>query len=486
MSNQAWKGPLKKIGPYKWMIPQDYKRCMKVPGIIYADERLIESIVKDQAPEQVANVACLPGIVKASLAMPDIHWGYGFPIGGVAATDYETGVISPGGVGFDINCGVRLIRTNLKAEEVRPRLEKLLDEIFRNVPAGVGEKGKIRVTERELEEVMVQGARWAVNRGFGWEEDLERLEERGSMPGANPDNVSQRARERGRPQLGTLGAGNHFLEIQIVDRVFDTRAAKVFGLEEGYITVMIHCGSRGFGHQICTDYVKLMERAGNKYGIVLPDRQLASVPVKSPEGQAYISAMIAAANYAWANRQFITFWVRESFEKVFGKSAEELGLHIVYDVAHNMAKIEEHVVDGRRRKLVIHRKGATRAFPAGHPVLPPIYKSVGQPVLIPGDMGTASHVLIGTQKAMEETWGSTCHGAGRVMSRAAAKRATRGMSVFQEMRKRGVIVRAHSDVTVREEIPEAYKDVDLVVDAVHGAGISRKVARMRPIGVVKG
>jgi len=459
---------------------------MRVPGIIYASERLIKSIIQDQAPEQVANVATLPGIVKYSLAMPDIHWGYGFPIGGVAAMDYETGVISPGGVGYDINCGVRIIRTNLTKKEIEPYLDKLLDTIFMNVPAGVGVKGKLTFSRSELQEVMVKGAKWAIEKGFGWPEDLERIEEGGTMKGADPSKVSHRAIERGRPQLGSLGAGNHFLEIQVVDQIYDQEAAKVMGLEVGLITIMVHTGSRGFGHQICDDYVRKLGQAMHRYGIRVPDRQLACVPIKSPEGRAYFGAMVSAANYAWTNRQFITHWVRESFEKVFKKSAEELGLHIVYDVAHNIAKVEEHVVNGKKMKLVVHRKGATRAFAKGRPELSPLYRPIGQPVLIPGDMGTASYVLLGTERAMQETFGSTAHGAGRVLSRAAAVRRTRGRSIVEELKRKGIKVRAHSDETLREEVPEAYKDVDIVVDTVHRAGIARKVARMRPIAVIKG
>jgi len=481
-----WEGPLEKIDDLRWRIPKNYKKGMRVPGIIYASERLLESIKQDKAPEQVANVAHLPGIQKYSLAMPDIHWGYGFPIGGVAAFDVETGVISPGGVGYDINCGVRIIRTNLTKKEIEKYLNKIVDALFNHIPAGVGKGGKIRVTESELKEVMVKGAKWVVERGYGWKEDLERIEENGSMPGADPSKVSPRAIQRGRPQLGSLGAGNHFLEVQVVERVFDKEAAKVMGIEGGLITIMIHTGSRGFGHQVCDDYVRTLQRAMQKYGIQVPDRQLASVPFKSPEGQAYFGAMVAAANFAWANREFITHWVREAFESALGESAEKLGMHLVYDVAHNIAKVEEHDVNGTRKQVVVHRKGATRAFPKGHPKVPGVYRSIGQPVLIPGDMGTASYILIGTERAMKETFGSTAHGAGRLLSRKAAIRATAGRRIVDELKVKGIIVRAHSVETVREEVPEAYKDVDIVVDTVHRAGISKKVARMVPIAVVKG
>ena len=486
MAGNVWSGPLEKIDDYRWMIPRSYKSGMRVPGVIYADKELLDQIRKDQAPEQVANVATLPGIVKWSLAMPDIHWGYGFPIGGVAAFDINSGVISPGGVGYDINCGVRLLRTNLKAEELKGRLEKLLDIIFRNVPAGVGEGGKIRVSESELEEVMVRGAEWVVSRGYGKKEDLKRIEEGGRLKGANPSKVSPRARQRGKPQLGSLGAGNHFLEIQVVEEVYDEKIASRFGLEKGLVTVMIHTGSRGFGHQICDDYVKILGRAMDRYGIRVPDRQLASVPFKSREGQDYFGAMACAANYAWANRQFITHWVRESFEQAFGVSFEELGIEIVYDVAHNIAKVEDHVVNGKKMTLVVHRKGATRAFAKGHPSLSELYRETGQPVLIPGDMGTASYVLVGTERAMKESFGSTCHGAGRVLSRKAALRVTRGRRIEDELRARGIIVRAHSFKTLGEEVPDAYKDIDIVVRVVHNAGISRKIAKMQPLGVVKG
>ncbi len=481
-----WEGRLEKIDNFRWKISQDYKRCMRVPGIIYASEKLLDSIKKDNAPEQVANVACLPGIQKYSIAMPDIHWGYGFPIGGVAAFDVEEGVISPGGVGYDINCGVRILRTNLKKSDIEKHLEKILDAVFHNVPAGVGKGGIYKVTEKELRDVMLNGARWVVERGFGWKEDLERIEEGGAMSGANPDKVSRRAIERGLPQLGSLGAGNHFLEIQVVERIFDREAAKIIGIEEGTITIMIHTGSRGFGHQICDDYVRQLQNAMNKYGINVPDRQLASVPFKSPEGQAYFGAMVCAANFAWANRQFITHWIRESFEKVLGESAEKLGMQIIYDVAHNIAKVEDHVVDGQLKKVVVHRKGATRAFPKGHPQVPAVYKEIGQPVLIPGDMGTASYILLGTQRAMEETFGSTAHGAGRVLSRSEAIRQTRGRNIIEELRRQGILVKVHSMETLSEEVPDAYKDVDVVVDVVHNAGISKKVARMVPIAVIKG
>ncbi|MGB9607838.1 MAG: RtcB family protein [bacterium] len=483
----GWTGPLEKIDDYRWLIPRSYKSGMRTDGLIFAQEKMLAKIKQDMAPEQVANVAFLPGIVGYSMAMPDIHWGYGFPIGGVAAFDVREGVISPGGVGYDINCGVRLLRTNLTLAEIKPYLPSLLDEIFRNVPSGVGSEGKLRLSNEELRQVMLQGARWAVKKGFGWERDLDHTEENGEMEGADPQKVSQRAMERGRSQLGTLGSGNHFLEIQVVAEIYDAKTAKVMGIEkEGQITVMIHTGSRGFGHQICDEYVKELLRSSQHYNIYLPDKQLACAPFSSPEGKAYFSAMVCAANYAWANRQCITHWVREAFEKVFKKSAEELGLELVYDVAHNIAKVEEHIYQGKKVKVVVHRKGATRAFAPGHPLVPKDYREIGQPVIVPGDMGRASYLLVGTQRAMEETFGSTCHGAGRLMSRAQASRSVRGQEVKRRMEEQGILVRAASFATLTEEIPEAYKDVGEVVDTCDGAGISRKVAKLRPLAVIKG
>jgi len=478
---------LNRIDDYRWEIPQSYKAGMRVPGLIYTDEGMLSHIKEEQALEQVANVAFLPGIVSRSLAMPDIHWGYGFPIGGVAATRVSDGVISPGGVGFDINCGVRLLRTNLTEEEVRPRIGELVDTLYRNVPSGVGSQGKLKLKEREMENVLLKGARWAVERGYGEARDLEVTEEQGAMEGADPEQVSAKAKQRGAPQLGTLGAGNHFIEVGVVDEVYEPEVASVMGIERvGQVLLLIHTGSRGFGHQVCTDHLVTMGTAVAKYGISLPDRQLACAPVRSPEGQAYFAAMACAANYAWANRQCITHWVRESFIQVFGKSPRELGMDMVYDVAHNIAKMEEYEVEGKRLALCIHRKGATRAFPAGHPDVPDIYADIGQPVLIPGDMGRYSYVLVGTQRAMVETFGSTCHGAGRVQSRSAAKRSLRGVDVARGLAERGITVKAGSMSSLAEEASEAYKDVAQVVEVTHRAGISRKVARSRPIGVVKG
>jgi len=482
-----WKEIVKKIDEYRWEIPQSYKQGMLVSGLIYTSESMLGHIWEEQVFQQVANVAFLPGIVGRSLAMPDIHWGYGFPIGGVAATRIKDGVVSPGGVGFDINCGVRLLRTNLTREEVKPKIEQLINELYINIPSGVGSTGKIRVSEKELDQVLIKGGRWALEKGYGEAEDIVVTEESGCMKGANPNKVSIKAKKRGVPQLGTLGSGNHFLEVEAVDEIYDRDAAEAMGISDvGQVLVLIHTGSRGFGHEVCTDYVRLLGEAVRKYGINLPDRQLACAPVNSSEGQDYLAAMSCAANYAWANRQCIAHWTREAFAKVLGKSWRELGLEQVYDVAHNIAKIEEYTVDGKKQTLCVHRKGATRAFPAGHPAIPPIYKDIGQPVLIPGDMGRCSYILVGTETAMKESFGSTCHGAGRVQSRSAAKRSLRGADVVRALAAKGILVKAESMGSLAEEASEAYKDVNEVVDVAHKAGISRKVARAIPIGVIKG
>ncbi|MDH4123252.1 MAG: RtcB family protein [Thermoplasmata archaeon] len=483
----GWNGPLNKIDEFRYEIPQSYKSCMRTSAIIFTDEKMIENIRKDNAAEQVANVACMKGIVGKSLAMPDIHWGYGFPIGGVAAFDAKEGVISPGGIGFDINCGVRLVRTDLRFEELKDKISPLIDTVFRNVPSGVGESGKLRLTSAEMDEVLLKGAKWAVEKGYGWTDDLTCSEENGSMAGANPDNVSQKAKHRGSSQLGTLGGGNHFLEIQKVDKIFDEKAAKTFGiLSEDQIMVSIHTGSRGCGHQIATDYLRVMEKSIKDYDIQVEDRQLACAPVDSREGQDYFSAMVCAANYAWANRQLILHWTRESFERTLGVRAQDIGMKMIYDVAHNICKIETHSTDSGPRKLYVHRKGATRAFAANAPGIPDAYSSIGQPVLIPGDMGSASYVLIGTERAMQETFGSTCHGAGRLLSRMAATRRFEKNRVIQQLRDKGIYVRAASKEGIIEEAPGAYKNVDDVVRIADGAGISRVVARLVPIGVMKG
>jgi len=482
-----WRAIVKKIDDYRWEIPTSYKEGMSVPGRIFASESMLDHIWEEHAFEQVANVAFLPGIVRYSLAMPDIHWGYGFPIGGVAATRVRDGVISPGGVGFDINCGVRLVRTSLTEEEVRPKIEPLVDALFHNIPSGLGSEGKIKASRKELDEVMEQGSRWALERGYGLPEDIVATEESGCIKGARADKVSDKAKKRGLPQLGTLGSGNHFLEVAVVDELYDRDAAKVMGIEElGQIMLLIHTGSRGFGHQICSDYVNILGQAVKKYGINLPDRQLACAPVDSPEGKDYLAAMAGAANYAWTNRQFILHWARESFAKVFDKSQAELGMRQIYDVCHNIAKLENYDINGKPEKLCVHRKGATRAFPAGHPDVPDAYRAIGQPVLIPGDMGRSSYVALGTDVAMAETFGSTCHGAGRLKSRGAAKRMLKGADVARSLAAQGITVKTGSMASLAEEAPQAYKDVSEVVEITHQAGISRKVVKTKPIGVIKG
>ena len=482
-----WQGQLIKIDDYHWQIPPSYKSGMRVPGLIYASEEMIKSIQDEQTPEQVANVAFLPGIINFSFTMPDIHWGYGFPIGGVAAMDVKNGVISPGGVGYDINCGVRLLRSNLSEAEVRTKISQLVNELFNNIPSGLGSEGKIKISHKEMERLMVKGASWAVEHGFGSEDDLDVTEEGGRVEGADPSKISDRAIKRGMPQAGTLGSGNHFVEVQVVKEIFEPYIAGIMGINEvGQVLILIHTGSRGFGHQVCTDHLRVMEGAVSTYGIKLPDRQLACAPIESREGKDYLAAMACAANYAWVNRQCIAHWVRESFSRVFGKSAEELGIRQIYDVAHNIAKIEVHKVDGRSVKVCVHRKGATRAFPAGHKDVSQRYQEIGQPVLIPGDMGRCSFVAVGTEKAMEETFGSTCHGAGRVLSRGAAKRALKGRDVVRELQERGITVKAHSIPSLAEEASQAYKDVTEVIDVVHQAGICKKVAMAVPIGVIKG
>ncbi len=484
---EPWKEYLNKIDDYRWEIPVSYKAGMAVPGLIFASEGMLGKIMEDQALEQVANVAFLPGIVGHSLAMPDIHRGYGFAIGGVAGTRLQDGVVSPGGVGFDINCGVRVLRTNLTEDEVKPRIGKLVAELYDSVPSGVGSTGKLKVSGKELDDVIVQGSRWAVEKGFGDAADIVVTENSGCIKGANPDKVSQKAKQRGIPQLGTLGSGNHFLEVAVVDEIFDTNAARVMGISEaGQVLVYVHTGSRGFGHQVCTDYVAMLGQAVKKYGINLPDRQLACAPVQSPEGKDYLAAMAGAANYAWTNRQCITHWTRESLAKALGKSRKDIGLEQIYDVAHNIAKIEQHTVSGKKESLCIHRKGATRAFPAGHPDVPSVYRDIGQPVIIPGDMGRCSYIAIGTETAMKETFGSTCHGAGRVQSRSAAKRGLRGIDIAQTLAARGITVKARSMASLAEEASEAYKDVSDVVNVTHMAGISLKAVKSLPLGVIKG
>ena len=476
---------LERIHDYAWRIPKHGN--MRVDGVVYASKKMLDAIREDESLKQVINVACLPGIVRASLAMPDIHWGYGFPIGGVAAFDEKEGIISPGGVGYDINCGVRLLRTELEAKDLTDKKRQLVNQLFRDIPTGVGSRHKdFRLAAQELKSVLELGARWALEHGYGEEGDLEHIEAGGRIPGADPQAVSERAKSRGRDQLGTLGSGNHFVELQEVVEIYDEQVANAMGLFMGQLTMTVHTGSRGLGHQVCTDHIEVMLAASRKYGIWLPDRQLCCAPVTSPEGRHYFAAMAAAANFAFANRQMITHWARHALEHALRMAPADLGIMPVYDVCHNIAKFEEHMVGGHSRRLCVHRKGATRAFPAGHPEVPAVYRAIGQPVLIPGDMGRYSFVLVGTVRAMEETFGSTCHGAGRLMSRHAAKRACRGRDVQHELEEAGIVVRGATRGTIVEEVPEAYKDVADVVDAVQGAGISQKVAKLKPIGVIKG
>ncbi|MCD6229817.1 MAG: RtcB family protein [Candidatus Diapherotrites archaeon] len=476
---------MKQITEAIWEIPKTGD--MNVPARFYGTKQVIES-VEEGALRQIKNVACLPGIQMRAMAMPDIHFGYGFPIGGVAAFDEnEGGVISPGGIGFDINCGVRAIQTNLTEKELKPKLKELIDLLFRDIPSGVGSKGRLRLSNSQLEEVLAMGAGWAVENGYGFEKDTEHIEENGCMEGADTEKCSQKAMGRGLPQLGTLGSGNHFLEIQRVEEIIDQKTAQVFGFtEEGQVAVMVHCGSRGFGHQVASDYLDAMESAASKYDIKLPDRQLACAPIHSDEAQDYFSAMKCAVNYAFCNREIITHWIREVFERVFERSAEDLEMNLTYDVAHNITKIEEHKVDGKTKKLQVHRKGATRAFAAGKKEIPQAYRKTGHPVIIPGDMGTASYILVGTETAMQETFGSTCHGAGRIMSRHAAKQKFSGFDVREKLASKGQYVRAMSPAVLAEEAPEVYKDIDEVVKSVELAGIARKVVKLKPMGVAKG
>jgi len=479
--------PLEPLGHCRWRIPKSYRPDMRVDGIVFADDVLIEDLRNDPSLDQVANVATLPGIVRASLAMPDIHWGYGFCIGGVAATDpLQGGVISPGGVGYDINCGVRLIRSDLFEQDVRPRLEELVNALFATVPTGVGGHGHYKFDRKELRQLLTRGSDFVIGRGLGLSEDLEVTEGGGVLPDADPDVVSDRAYERGKDQCGTLGSGNHFLEVQVVDEVFYPEAAQVLNLWKGTVTVMIHSGSRGLGYQVCDDFIKALRTAPERHGISLPDRQLVCAPVHSNEGQQYLAAMRAAANFAWCNRQIMTHLARQTFSNVFGKPAEQLGMSLVYDVCHNIAKFENYEVNGNTVNLCVHRKGATRAFPPAHPEVPARYRGIGQPVLIPGDMGRASYVLVGQPGSMVETFGSTCHGAGRRLSRTAAIKAARGRSIKRELADRGVIARARGRTGLDEEQPDAYKDVNDVTRVVEEAGLSRRVCRLRPIGVIKG
>jgi tRNA-splicing ligase RtcB len=477
---------IKRISPVLWEIPKSYKKGMRVPARIYATKQLLDSM-DEGVFEQVSNVACLPGIQKYAICMPDGHWGYGFPIGGVAAFDMENGIISPGGIGFDINCGMRLVKTNLTLEEIKPKLKELVDLLFKIVPTGVGATGFVELNNSQFDEVMVKGAQWCVEHGYGWKEDIERIEEHGAIKGADPSKVSKKARERGIDQLGTLGSGNHYLEIQVVDKIFDHNSAKAFGIEnEGQIVVMVHCGSRGFGHQIATDYLKIFLDAMKKYGIPLLDRELACAPIDSPEGRNYYSAMLCAANMAFANRQVILHRIREAFERIFKKSPEELEMHLIYDVAHNIAKAETYDIDGKKKKLLVHRKGSTRSFGPGENELADIYRDIGQPVIIGGSMETGSYLLVGTKRAMEETFGSTCHGSGRTMSRRKAKKTINYNQLIKQMEQHGIYVRSASKSGLVEEAGLAYKNISDVIESVDRAGISRKVAALRPIGNIKG
>jgi tRNA-splicing ligase RtcB len=482
----VWRDVLQRQDSFRWLLPQTYKAGMRVPGLIFASEELVDEMADDDALQQIANVAMLPGIVRYSMAMPDVHSGYGFPIGGVAAMRLD-GVISPGGVGYDINCGTRVLTTNLTLQDVEPVKKRLIDQLFRDIPAGVGESGQLRVSPEQMEHVLTDGARWAIENGYGRPEDADMIESGGCLPDANPSLVSQHAKSRGLSQLGTLGSGNHFLEVQAVEAVYRPAEAAVMGITGvGQIVVFIHTGSRGLGHQTCQDHLDVMEDAAVRYGIDLPDKQLACAPFQSNEGERYFRAMSAAANFAFCNRQMITHWAREAFASVFGVSAEELGMQLIYDVAHNTAKLERHEVDGEPMTLLVHRKGATRAFGPGHQDIPEKYRAIGQPVLIPGDMGRYSYICVGAQGAMAETWGSTCHGAGRLHSRHEAKRMLAGVNIRAQLAEHGIYVRAQNPRLLSEEASEAYKDVAQIIEVLDGAGIAMKVCRMRPLGVIKG
>jgi len=480
------KSDFRRIDKYTWELPKDVRGDMRVPARLFADAELFDTAFRDRTVEQLTNTTTLPGIVKYAMALPDFHQGYGFPIGGVAAMRADSGVISPGGVGYDINCGVRLLGTHLEQEEIAPYMENLTTALYRSCPSGVGGKGRVRVSKRELEQLVTEGARWALKQGLARQDDVAHTEEGGRLAGADPSKLSARAKERGRPQVGSLGAGNHFLEIDAVQEIYDREVAQAFGLRENQVAVQIHCGSRGFGHQVCDDYVKGLQSAVKKYGFQLPDRELVCAPLDSPEGRAYYGAMACAVNYAFVNRQVLAMGAREAFEQVLAGKVGDFDLFQIYDVAHNIAKFEEHEVDGRPMKLCVHRKGATRAFGPGYPGLPADYRDVGQPVLVPGSMGTASYVLVGTQKAMALTFGSTCHGAGRTMSRTQARKTVWGADLREELEGQGIVIRAGSNRGLAEEAPQAYKDVSRVVEVVDGLGIATKVARLEPLAVIKG
>ena len=476
----------KKIGENQYQIDPDSNLGMKVPVRIFADESLLQKMLSDRTIMQAQNVSTIPGIVGQSIVLPDGHEGYGFPVGGVAAMDAEEGMISPGGVGYDINCGVRLLRSNLSEEIVRSKLKELVTDLFSSIPSGVGSKGAVRLTHSELDEVLVKGVSWAIDHGYGSSNDSDVCEENGQIQNADPNKVSDKARKRGAPQLGSLGSGNHFLEVQKVSEIHDEEAANRMGIKEGTITILIHCGSRGFGHQVCSDYLRVSEQAMKKYDIHLPDRELACVPNTSEEGESYRKAMFAALNFAWCNRQMITHWTRKSFERVFNQTESDLDMKLVYDVAHNIAKVEKHKVDGRERNVVVHRKGATRAFPANRDEIPSRYRDLGQPVFIPGSMGTSSWILLGQPNSMDLSFGSTAHGAGRTMSRSKARRNYNEDDVKKSLNEKGIFIKALTRDGVVEETPQAYKDVDAVVNVSHNLGIATKVAKLIPIGVIKG
>jgi tRNA-splicing ligase RtcB len=479
-------GDLKQINKYEWEIPTSFRGDMRVPVRLFVTRELLEQAMRDKSLEQAVNAATLPGLVGYVTVMPDVHQGYGFPIGGVAATRYPEGVISPGGIGYDINCGVRLLGSQIPVESAVPYMDALASALNHYCPSGVGKGGSIRLSSKELDQILTHGARWAKKKGYATEADLRRTEEGGRLEGADPQTLSPRAKKRGLPQIGSLGAGNHFIEIDRIDEVYDEEAARIMGLHKGYLALQIHCGSRGLGHQVCSDYVRQLQGAVQKYGIVLPDRELVCAPLDSPEGKDYLAAMRCAANYAFTNRQLLAHWARKAFEEVLAGKVENWYLHQVYDIAHNMGKIERHVVDGEELEVCVHRKGATRAFGPGYEGLPDEYKTIGQPVLVPGSMGTASWVLVGTEKSMERSFGSSCHGAGRTMSRAKAKKTIWGSDLKKELEKEGIKIRAGSMAGFAEEAPAAYKDVDAVVETVVGAGIGRKVARLVPLVVIKG
>ena len=480
------KTDMKRLSDYCWEIPTSFRGDMRVPVRLFTDERLLEAALGDKSIEQAINTSTLPGLVGQVLVMPDVHQGYGFPIGGVAASSYPDGIISPGAIGYDINCGVRLLATRITFEEAEPALDELADSLYRNCPSGVGVSGHVRVSIKELDRVCREGAKWALDQGFARPVDLERTEEAGCLPGADPDTVSERAKQRGRSQLGTLGAGNHFIEVEVVDEIFHDQAAAAMGLRQGHLAVQIHCGSRGFGHQICSDYVRDFQSAVKRYGIQLPDRELVCAPLNSPEGERYLGAMASAANYAFCNRQILAHFARKAFEEALAGRVKDWDLYQVYDIAHNMGKLETHRIGGKEVRVCVHRKGATRAFGPGFRGLPDAYRSLGQPVLVPGSMGTASWVLLGTEGSMQKSFGSSCHGAGRVMSRSQAKREIWGADLRQRLEAEGIHIRAGSMPGLAEEAPQAYKDVDRVIEVVVGAGIAAKVARLKPVAVIKG